>query len=198
MIDIKNALRCGNTDLKNTFKNYFKAIGESYFDKAYNELPGIIKNNIKVSIKNCGINAVVDQIYSTIDSATQLVNLIQETSKAIAVIHKVCILLDRHFNNREVGRRVVATSTFKLFRLKEHCITNFYKIKNTKSVFVIANVLLYFMIKHTYVCKCIFDSCNIGTSDLPDIYAQSSRAAGPRAEGIHIRQITSAYVTTIM
>ena len=156
MIDIKNALRCGNTDLKNTFKNYFKAIGESYFDNAYNKLPGIIKNNIKVSIKNCGINAVVDQIYSTIDSATQLVNLIQETSKAIAVIHKVRILLDRHYNNRVVGRRTVATSTFKLFRLKKHCITNFYKIKNTKCVFTIANVLLYFMIKHTYICICIY------------------------------------------
>ena len=44
----------------------------------------------------------------------------------------------------------------------------------------------------------IIDSCNMGTSDLPDMYAQSPRAAGPRAEGIHIRQITSAHVTTIM
>ena len=39
----------------------------------------------------------------------------------------------------------------------------------------------------------IFDSCNMGMSDLPDMYAQS-----PRAEGIHIRQIKSAHVTTIM
>ena len=57
---------------------------------------------------------------------------------------------------------------------------------------------------HTYTSaidggiKCTFDSCNMGTSDLPDMYAQSPRAAGPRAEGIHIRQITSAHVTTIM
>ena len=35
-------------------------------------------------------------------------------------------------------------------------------------------------------------SCNIGTRDLPDMYALS-----PRALGIHIRQITRAYVTTI-
>ena len=42
------------------------------------------------------------------------------------------------------------------------------------------------------------NSCNIGTSDLPDMYAQSPRATDPRAEGIHIRQITSAYVTTNM
>ena len=50
------------------------------------------------------------------------------------------------------------------------------------------------------------NSCNIGMSDLPDMYAQSLGAAGPRAEGIHIgqaegvhiRQITSAYVTINM
>jgi len=38
----------------------------------------------------------------------------------------------------------------------------------------------------------------MGTRDLPDMYAQSPRAAGLRAEGIHIRQITSAHVTTNM
>ena len=42
------------------------------------------------------------------------------------------------------------------------------------------------------------NSCNIGKSDLPDMYAQSPRAAGLRAEGIHIREITSAYVTPKM
>ena len=40
-------------------------------------------------------------------------------------------------------------------------------------------------------------SCNIGTRDLPDMYALSPRAYGPWALGIHIRQITRAYVTTI-
>ena len=33
-------------------------------------------------------------------------------------------------------------------------------------------------------------------SNFPDMYAQTPRAAGPWAEGIHIRHITSAYVTT--
>ena len=37
-------------------------------------------------------------------------------------------------------------------------------------------------------------SCNIGTRDLPDMYAL---IISPRALGIHIRQITHAYVTTI-
>ena len=40
-------------------------------------------------------------------------------------------------------------------------------------------------------------SCNIGTRDLPDMYALNPRACDPWALGIHIRQITSAYVTTI-
>ena len=47
-------------------------------------------------------------------------------------------------------------------------------------------------------CIYTFDSCNMGTSDLPDMYAQILRAAGPRDEGIQIRQITNAHVTTIM
>ena len=36
------------------------------------------------------------------------------------------------------------------------------------------------------------------TSALPDMYARGPRAAGPRAEDIHIRQGTSAYVITNM
>ena len=41
-------------------------------------------------------------------------------------------------------------------------------------------------------------SYNMGSSALPDMYARSPRAAGPRAEGIHIRQSTSAHVITNM
>ena len=41
-------------------------------------------------------------------------------------------------------------------------------------------------------------SCNMGMRDLPDMYARSPRAAGPRAEAIHIRQIPSVHVTTDM
>ena len=34
--------------------------------------------------------------------------------------------------------------------------------------------------------------------DLPDMYAQGLGAAGPRAEDIHIRQITNGHVASIM
>ena len=38
----------------------------------------------------------------------------------------------------------------------------------------------------------IYITCNMGAHDLPDMYA-----LGPRASGIHIRQIPCAHVTTI-
>ena len=37
---------------------------------------------------------------------------------------------------------------------------------------------------------------NMSTSTLLEMYARSLRAAGPRAEGIHIRQSMSAHVVT--
>ena len=43
-----------------------------------------------------------------------------------------------------------------------------------------------------------FNSYTMGMSGLPDIYTQSPRAAGPRAEGAYIRQTTSAHGITNM
>ena len=40
---------------------------------------------------------------------------------------------------------------------------------------------------YTYIYIYIFNSYTMGTSGLPDIYTQSPRAAGPRAEGVYIR-----------
>ena len=50
----------------------------------------------------------------------------------------------------------------------------------------------------TYCKNGIFNSCNIGTRDLPDMYAQRQRAADLKVEGIHIRQIMSIHVTSNM
>ena len=47
------------------------------------------------------------------------------------------------------------------------------------------------------VPEVIHSTCNMGTRDSPDMYALSPRACGPRASGIHIRQIPRAHVTTI-
>ena len=50
---------------------------------------------------------------------------------------------------------------------------------------------------NTQVYMCMYyvlcNSCNTAMRDLPDMYAQSLRAAG-----IHIRQITNGHVTSIM
>ena len=46
----------------------------------------------------------------------------------------------------------------------------------------------------------IFNSCNIGMSALPDSYVRTmpEGALAPEGECVHIRQCTSAYVTTVM
>ena len=51
------------------------------------------------------------------------------------------------------------------------------------------DLLLY----NTSTKESICNSCNTGTSGLPDMYTQ-----GLRAEGVHIRQATSAHVTANM
>ena len=57
-----------------------------------------------------------------------------------------------------------------------------------------------FLSYYNYKGKCleICNSYNMGMRDLPDMYARSPMAAGPRAEGIHIWQITNAHVTSVM
>ena len=76
----------------------------------------------------------------------------------------------------------------------ESCVCSCFNFKQGHAVFVANSSVLetdgYYK---NVIWKGIFYSCNMGTSDLPDMYAQS-----PRAAGIGIRQITSAHVTTIM
>ena len=51
----------------------------------------------------------------------------------------------------------------------------------------------------TYIrmyANCTFNSCNMGTSGLPNMYTGCLRVTGQRAEGAHIRQTMSAHVTT--
>ena len=40
--------------------------------------------------------------------------------------------------------------------------------------------------------------CNMGRSDLPDMYARARGRAAPEGERGHIRQITTAHVTYAM
>ena len=47
------------------------------------------------------------------------------------------------------------------------------------------------------VPEVIHNACNMGARDMPDMYALTPRACGPRASGMHIRQIPRAHGTTI-
>ena len=46
--------------------------------------------------------------------------------------------------------------------------------------------------------NCVFYSCNMGTSGLPDTPVCMPKAQGLQAYSVHIKQITSAHDTTIM
>ena len=50
---------------------------------------------------------------------------------------------------------------------------------------------------HGSCTEVLHSSYTMGTSGLPDIYTRSLRAAGPRAEGVYIRQTTCAHGITI-
>ena len=55
---------------------------------------------------------------------------------------------------------------------------------------------MHFTLETTLAAYVVCNSCKMGMRNLPDMYTQSLRAAGLRAEGIHIRQIKSAHVIT--
>ena len=60
-------------------------------------------------------------------------------------------------------------------------------------------MILYMIYYNIY--DIIYDICysyTMGISGLPDMYTQSLRAAGPRAEGVHIRQTTNAHGITVI
>ena len=62
--------------------------------------------------------------------------------------------------------------------------------------FCFLKILTLFYKLKSELCTC--NGCNMGMRNLPDVYAKSLRAACPRDDGIHIRQIMNAHVTTVM
>ena len=64
--------------------------------------------------------------------------------------------------------------------------------------YIIILQLVNIYILYTCIYIYIFNSYTMGTSGLTDIYTRSPRACGPRAEGVYIRQTTSAHGITIM
>ena len=73
----------------------------------------------------------------------------------------------------------------------QHCINNLISMVDYDCGFT---VYCYYVMFLSYK-QVVHNSCNMGTHGLPDIYALSPQACGPRALGVYIRQITRAHVT---
>ena len=103
MTDINKALNGSKVNLKVTFRNYMKAIAVAYFDKAvehfneeikkkFDSLPITVpvpKIHVDSRLASCGTEALFDQIYSTTDSAVQIIDLLQNIARAVGVIQQV-------------------------------------------------------------------------------------------------------------
>ena len=103
MTDIDKALNGSKVNLKVTFRKYIKAIAVAYFDKAVAHLNKEIKKkfdslpvpipapviNVNSHLASCGAEALFNQIYGTTASAVQLIDLIQNITRAIGIIKQV-------------------------------------------------------------------------------------------------------------
>ena len=75
-----------------------------------------------------------------------------------------------------------------------------YKHGSVQSTILIPLMICYISCEFLWskLCGVQCSICNSCIMDTSDLLAQNQRATGPRAEGIHIRQITCAHVTTNM
>ena len=62
-------------------------------------------------------------------------------------------------------------------------LCNVYSYFNNMKYQLVINLLGYFCFVQATIMLAICNNCKMGITDLPDMYAQSLRAAGPRAEG---------------
>ena len=87
----------------------------------------------------------------------------------------------------------VYTSTFEIAENSEtHARTQTYTHAHART-YTHAHARTYTH-THNHRQKCNCTSFNMGAGNFPDMYAQSLRATGMRAEGIHIRTTISTYV----
>ena len=92
MVEFTNALTGSRVDLKSTISKYFRAVATYYLDKALSSFSLFgFRITIRLSSyqKNCAIQAIFNQIYTYTDGAAEMVDLLQNTATAIAVIKQV-------------------------------------------------------------------------------------------------------------
>ena len=89
--DIINTLNGSNVNLTRTLFNYFLAVSTVYFNEALDAVNSIpfVNLNLDISQVQCGVRAVFNHIYTNVDAAAEMIELIQNISQAIRIIKQV-------------------------------------------------------------------------------------------------------------
>ena len=87
--DIEIVLSGKRADLKTTIANYFRALALNYFDNALSSIPLLRSIRLSASQKQCGSQVLFNHIYTNTESASKLIDLLQNISVAVSVIKQV-------------------------------------------------------------------------------------------------------------
>ena len=89
--DIEVVLNGKHVDLKASIAKYFRALALEYFDEAVDSFPILRFVSFSNSQKQCGSQVLFNHIYTNTESASKLIDLLQNISVAVSVIKQVCI-----------------------------------------------------------------------------------------------------------
>ena len=89
--DIEVVLNGKHVDLKASIAKYFRALALEYFDEAVDSYPLLRFVSFSTSQKQCGSQVLFNHIYTNTESASKLIDLLQNISVAVSVIKQVCI-----------------------------------------------------------------------------------------------------------
>ena len=89
--DIEVVLNGKHVDLKASIAKYFRALALEYFDEAVDSFPILRFVSFSTSQKQCGSQVLFNHIYTNTESASKLIDLLQNISVAVSVIKQVCI-----------------------------------------------------------------------------------------------------------
>ena len=89
--DIEVVLNGKHVDLKASIAKYFRALALEYFDEAVDSYPLLRFISFSTSQKQCGSQVLFNHIYTNTESASKLIDLLQNISVAVSVIKQVCI-----------------------------------------------------------------------------------------------------------
>ena len=91
--DIEVVLNGKHVDLKVSIAKYFRALALEFFDEALDSIPLLRSVSLSTSQKQCGSQVLFNHIYTNTESASKLIDLLQNISVAVSVIKQVHIKL---------------------------------------------------------------------------------------------------------